>query len=233
MRVRSSSLGKTLIPICAEGGRLPRTNIPTPERRKSSLTFSWLFEIFFFWHNKLFILCFDSHWIKEGEKKSIHPPNAAREKAPLTKHYGICRKEEKKINPSTNKISALFLHLLLLCPYLEQERGSHKVAVSGILYSKIIWMNFHVRNHPWSHRATAQFVLRHPPSFCIWKSTETTGGHGVGSAPVMVSVSQLFQLWLPLCLAEAGGDDFSWFTSECLLVSFQETGRHWKPGQNV
>ena len=49
-----------------------------------------------------------------------------------------------------------------------------------VLYSKVIWMNFHARNHPWSCPATAKFVLRHPLSFCIWKAIEFTGRNGVG-----------------------------------------------------
>lgn len=97
----------TLILIPAEQGMLP-----TAERRKSSLTFSQLFGIFSSTTSSL------SSALILIELRREKRNQFTLRMMPLTKHYGICRKEGKKINPSTNKISALFLHLLLLCPYL-------------------------------------------------------------------------------------------------------------------
>lgn len=133
MHVPSSSSGKTLIPIFAERGRLPRTNIHPRKKKKQFEIFLTIWNIFPSTTSYLSSALILTELRRE--KRNHFTLQMLQGKNHLSlKHYGICRKEEKKINPSTNKINALFLHLLLLCPYLEQERGSHKVAVSGIIF---------------------------------------------------------------------------------------------------
>lgn len=105
----------------------PELRLQPQERRKGNLIFSWLFGNFSFTRN-----CLSSTLVlielrqEKRNQFTLHMLHG--KKPPFTKHYGICREGEKKINPSTNKISALFLHLLLLCPYLGLEHGSHDIS---------------------------------------------------------------------------------------------------------
>lgn len=115
----------TLISILAEGGMLG-TKFLTTERRKGSLRISWLFGNF---SSTTSCLSFTLILIElRKEKRNQFTLHMLHSKNHHSQHYGICREGEKKINPSTNKISALFLHLLLLCPYLGLEHGSSDIS---------------------------------------------------------------------------------------------------------